>query len=67
MTQELSISKGELVHHQIQAIMRDHSFANDQLMYLGHMDGQHWYLIGGEHEVSSNELEGMELAEEPND
>ena len=67
MTQELSISKGELVHHQIQAIMRDHEFAKDQLMYLGHMDCQHWYLIGGEHEVSSNELEGMELAEEPND
>jgi len=67
MNDALSISKGELVHHQIQAIMRDNSFDKDQLMYLGHMDGQHWYLIGGEHEVSSNELQGMELVEENND
>ena len=64
MSDQLSISRGELVHHQIQAIMRDNTFANDQLMYLGHIDGQHRYLIGGEHNVSASELQGMELVEE---
>ncbi len=58
---ELSISRGELVHHQIQAIMRETHFENDVLMYLGvRDDGQHWYLIANEHEVSAEQLEGME-------
>ena len=58
---ELSISRGELVHHQIQAIMRETHFDDDVLMYLGtREDGEHWYLIAGEHEVSAEQLEGME-------
>jgi len=58
---ELSISKGELVHHQIQAIMRETQFEDEVLMYLGKRDdGQHWYLIANEHEVSAEQLEGME-------
>lgn len=57
---EFSVSRSELVHHQIQAIMREEHFENDQLMYLGKRDNQHWYLIGGEHEVSADQIENME-------
>jgi len=64
---ELSISKSELVHLQIQAIMREQHFESNQLMYLGLRDGQHWYLIAGEHEVSAEEIEAMEQVEESND
>lgn len=64
---ELSISKSELVHHQIQAIMREQHFESNQLMYLGLRDGQHWYLIAGEHEVSAEEIEAMEQVEDSND
>lgn len=64
---ELSISKSELVHLQIQAIMREQHFESNQLMYLGLRDGQHWYLIAGEHEVSAEEIEAMEQVEDSND
>lgn len=67
MTKELSISRGELVHHQMQAIMREQHFESNQLMYLGIRDGQHWYLIAGEHEVSAEQIEGMEQVEETNE
>ena len=64
---ELSISKSELGHLQIQAIMREQHFESNQLMYLGLRDGQHWYLIAGEHEVSAEEIEAMEQVEDSND
>ena len=64
---ELSISKSELIHLQIQAIMREQHFESNQLMYLGLRDGQHWYLIAGEHEVSAEEIESMEQVEDTND
>lgn len=64
---ELSVSRSELVHYQIQAIMREQHFENDQLMYLGIRDEQHWYLIAGEHEVSAEQIEGMEQVEETNE
>ena len=64
---ELSISKSELVHLQIQAIMREQHLESNQLMYVGLRDGQHWYLIAGEHEVSSEEIEAMEQVEDSND
>ncbi len=64
---ELSVSKSELVHQLIQAIMRETHFDNDQLMYLGMRDNQHWYLIGGEHEVSADQIQEMENLEDTND
>lgn len=64
---ELSVSRSELVHHKIQAIMREQHFDTNQLMYLGLRDEQHWYLIGGEHEVSACEIEGIEPVEETNE
>tara|TARA_S200002703_G_scaffold116122_1_gene101663 strand:+ start:830 stop:1054 length:225 start_codon:yes stop_codon:yes gene_type:complete len=57
--------KVELQHMQLQAILRDNSIPNSELMYLGEREysneyqahpeyhGQlmHWYLVAGEHEV----------------
>ena len=65
----LQVSKSELIHHRLQAMLREHSFSD--LKYLGvrpdsiGMD-QHWYMIG-EHEVpvdSITELESEETDDE---
>ena len=62
----MKISRGELIHHKIQAVMREHSFPTNELMYLGERDGDHWYLIAGEHEVPAQLIEGFDQ-EETND
>jgi hypothetical protein len=56
-------SKEELLHLKIQAAMRENVFAEDQLQYLGKRAGHHWYLIDGQHEVSSDQLEDFEVTE----
>ena len=61
----MQVSKSELIHHRLQAMLREHSFSD--LKYLGVRPDsvgidQHWYMIG-EHEVSCDsitELEGVE-------
>jgi hypothetical protein len=57
-------SKAELIHLKIQAAMREHYFEEDQMKYLGLRDGTHWYLVGGEHEVSIDQFEEFEMAGE---
>jgi len=55
-------TKSELIHHKIQAAMRENIFEEDQMKYLGlRKDGKHWYLIAGEHEVSVDQLEEFEM------
>ena len=55
-------TKSELIHHKIQAAMRENIFEEDQMKYLGpREDGKHWYLIAGEHEVSVDQLEEFEM------
>lgn len=57
-------SKSELIHLKIQAAMRENVFAEDQMKYLGiKEDGKHWYLVGGEHEVSIDQFEEFEMME----
>ena len=64
----MKVSQSELIHHRLQAMLREHSFSD--LKYLGvrpdsiGMD-QHWYMIG-EHEVPVDAIEELE-SEEPND
>lgn len=53
-------SKSELIHHKIQAAMREHVFDESQMKYLGMRDQKHWYLIAGEHEVSADQIEEFE-------
>lgn len=60
------ISRGELIHHKIQAVMRDVYFPESELKYMGVIDDEHTYLIGGEHIVQASNLEDFELAEDEN-
>jgi len=54
-------SKSDLIHYKIQAAMRENVFDEDQMKYLGiREDGKHWYLVGGEHEVSVDQFEEFE-------
>ena len=56
------ISKSELIHYKIQAAMRENNFEEDQMKYLGlREDGKHWYLVGGEYEVSAEQFEEFEM------
>lgn len=59
-------SKSELIHYKIQAAMRENIFDSTDMKYLGvREDGEHWYLIGGEHEVSADQFEEFEMIEDP--
>ena len=58
-------SKSELIHYKIQAAMRENIFAEDKMKYLGERAGQYWYLIDGQHEVSSEQFEEFEMTEDP--
>ncbi len=50
----------ELMHMQLQAMLRENSFPEEELKYLGFEDGEHWYLIAGEHRVPVSQLEGID-------
>jgi hypothetical protein len=56
-------TKEELLHLKIQAAMRENVFDDEQMKYLGERAGHHWYLIDGQHEVSSDQLEDFEVVE----
>ena len=45
-------SPDELKHLQLQAMLRENKFPENELKYLGEREGEHWYLIAGLHEVS---------------
>jgi hypothetical protein len=57
-------TKSELIHHKIQAAMRENHFDENQMKYLGIRDGEHWYLVANEHEVPVSNIEEFELADE---
>lgn len=54
------ISKSELIHYKIQAAMRENSFNENALKYLGERSDGHWYLIANEYEVNANQIEEFE-------
>ena len=56
----MKISQSELMHLRMQAIMRETTFPDNELMYLGERAGHHWYLIAGEHEVKAEDIVDME-------
>ena len=43
--------------------MREHTFSEDQIKYLGEHDETHWYLIDGKHKVSSDQFEDFEMVD----
>jgi len=57
-------TKSELIHHKIQAAMREKHFDEDQMKYLGERDGEHWYLVANEYEVPVSDIEEFELEDE---
>jgi len=54
-------NKAELIHYKIQAAMREYTFSEDQIKYLGLSDEKHWYLIDGKHHVSADQFEDFEV------
>lgn len=50
----------ELKHLQLQAMLKENSFPDNELMYLGERNGEHYYLIGGEHEVPVSAIESVD-------
>ena len=62
------MKKSELIHWQLQAMLRENSFNEDNLVYLGvRKDSigmpQHWYRIGG-NEVPGDAIEELTSKEE---
>lgn len=53
-------TKSELIHLKIQAAMREKRFPEDEMKYLGIREGEHWYLVAGEHEVPVSCIEEFE-------
>ena len=59
----MQVSKSELIHHRLQAMLREHSFSD--LEYLGERESyksgelQHWYRIG-ENEVPVDAITELE-------
>ena len=65
----MQVSQSELIHHRLQAMLREHSFSD--LKYLGvrpdsiGMD-QHWYRIG-KAEVPVDSITELDTEEEDNE
>ncbi len=61
----MRISKSELMHLRIQALMRENDFG-DEVQYLGYNQDkdEYMYLIAGEHEVGASQIEGFDKAED---
>ena len=57
----LTMTKSELIHYRLQAMLREHSFSD--LSYLGIRNDVHWYSIGG-NEVPVDAIEELESVEE---
>ena len=53
-----------LLHLRLQAIIRENNIPTSELMYLGEREGDHWYLIDGQHEVPVTDIEDIEEVDE---
>ena len=66
----MQVSKSELIHHRLQAMLREHSFSD--LEYLGERESyksgelQHWYRIG-ENEVPVDAIEQLDSVDDESD
>lgn len=62
------MKKSDLIHYKIQAAMREWCFPESELLYLGVKNGEHTYLVGGQHEVPVTDItEFVNEDEEVND
>ena len=66
----MQVSKSELIHHRLQAMLREHSFSD--LEYLGERESyksgelQHWYRIG-DNEVPVDAIEQLDSVDDESD
>ena len=60
----MKISQSELMHLKIQAAMRENSFPEEEMKYLGERAGHHWYLVAGKHEVDAQDILEFDNVEE---
>jgi hypothetical protein len=58
------LTKSDLIHYKIQAAMRENTFSEDQMKYIGVRDGKHLYLIDGKHEVFADQFEEFEMIDD---
>jgi len=65
----MEISKSELIHHKIQAALRENLFMDDDLMYLGFNEdkGEHEYKINGQHIVVASQIEHFDQVDGEDD
>ena len=68
----------ELMHLQLQAMLRDHDIPESELMYCGekeypsdfvahpeyHGHMMHWYLVAGEHEVPVCDIQSVDRVDD---
>ena len=60
----MNVSNAELLHHRLQAVLREHTFSGENsLEYLGEDERGHKYNIAG-NEVYVDQIEEFETAEE---
>jgi hypothetical protein len=45
-------------------MLKENSFPDNELMYLGERNGEHYYLIGGEHEVPVSAIESVDQVDD---
>jgi len=71
-------AKVDLLHMQLQAMLRDNNIPESELMYCGervypddyaahpeyHGKMMHWYLVGGEHEVPVCDIESVDAVDD---
>lgn len=65
----MQVSKTDLIHHKIQAALRENLFMEDDLMYLGFNEdkGEHEYKINGQHIVVTSQIEEFDQVESEDD
>tara|TARA_B100000902_G_scaffold358193_1_gene373118 strand:+ start:1218 stop:1451 length:234 start_codon:yes stop_codon:yes gene_type:complete len=68
----------DLTHMQLQAMLREHSIPESELLYSGerkytteyaghpeyHGQLMHWYIIGGEHEVPVCDIQSVDRVDD---
>ena len=62
----MQVSKTDLIHHKIQAALRENLFMDDDLKYLGFNEekGEHEYQINGQYIVVTSQIEEFDQVEE---
>lgn len=65
----MEISKSDLIHHKIQAAIRENVFLEDDLKYLGFNEdkSEHEYRINGQFVVLASQIEDFEQVESEDD